>query len=216
MVVRVRIMVVAAIAAGFLALGARGAQAEQDEDGAEAHVQEGQVPLERALGDLVRRGDIAVVAGSLAYAAPSSSSLSVERAEATEQPAACATSPAAAALAFLLVVARRRHGRGRTCGAVTAAAAHVAGAGPGVEQGDARLGGGQGDEEEGGRGERGEAEGGDEEGGRAEEGEEVGDGGEDGDGEEGELVLLVGGGVLVREGLDEGFLFCKMGGLDDV
>lgn len=80
--------------------------------------------------------------------------------------------------------------------------------GPGVEEGKAGVGGGKTEEEEGGGGEGGEAEDGGEEGGGAEEGEEVGDGGQDGESEEEGLVLLVGGCVLLGEGLDEIFLLC--------
>lgn len=78
--------------------------------------------------------------------------------------------------------------------------------GPGVEWGDAGFGEREVEEEEGGRGQRGEAEEGDEEGGGAEEREEVRDGGEERQGEEEDLVLLVGGCVLLCEGLDEVFL----------
>lgn len=197
---------VAAAIATTLVLAARGAQAEQDEDGAEGHVEEGKVPLERALGDLVRQAVVVVGA-----APPAASASSVERAQTAEAvapacpPASwalrnpCRAVAAAAALAFLVVVVVVARGECRGGGGAEAATAGAAammttmtmmvmkicGAGPGVKQWDARLGRGQGDKEEGGRGERGEAEHGDEEGRRAEEGEDVGDGGEDGDGEEG-------------------------------
>lgn len=63
------------------------------------------------------------------------------------------------------------------------------------------------EQQERGRRQGGQAQQGDEEGRGPEERQEVGDGRKDGQREEEDLVLLVGGGISLGEGLDEVFLF---------
>lgn len=154
-------------------------QPGHDQNGAQTQVQVGQPSLERAPGHLVREA-----------IGPAAAAHLVQRGQAARSPPGVTPGVVPGPL---LVAAR---------------AAPGGGTGPGVEGGEAGLGDGEAEEQQGGGGEGGQAQDGDEEGGGAEEGEQVGDAGEDGQGEEEGLVLLVGGGVLLGEGVYEGFLLC--------
>lgn len=153
-----------------------------NQDPAQAQVQIRQPRLERALGHLVRE-----TVGPAAAPAHL-----VQRAQAARPPTARRIPPAAQLLVLGLV----------------ALMVGPRGPRPDVERGEAGLGDGEAEEQQGGGGEGGQPQDGDEDGGAAEEREEVGDAGEDGQGEEEGLVLLVGGGVLLGEGVDESLLLC--------